>query len=157
MACKEAHSPRTILVPANYEGTVRIVYAEKCGMTPMKENGREIVRIPGNGLVILSTENDVRINNDFFLVDDKGNQTKVDQVADIKDRVSGSPAILAGGTVVTGLSSHKDADGTVTATGIECTDFYLYNKGTTEIKQSPFQPQLDSLTNSEVNACRAGK
>lgn len=86
--------PNTFLIPSDYEGTLRIVFEEKCGLTPKVENGRQILEFKKNGFLILNTKLNYGINNDFYLVDNKGNRTKVIQISSFKDRVNKIPAIV---------------------------------------------------------------
>ena len=154
-ACKNPALERTFLIPSDYQGTLRIVYSEKCGVQPKEEDGREVFEFQKNGLVILTTDNDYRIKNDFYLIDDKGNRTKVNQISAFEDRVNKMPAILAGGEVVS--SSVVNSSNSKSTGGADCMDFYLYNKDTTRIENSKLSQKLDLLTNSVMNACRENK
>ncbi len=93
-ACNNRPLPNTFLIPSDYEGTLRIVFEEKCGLTPKVENGRQILEFKKNGFLILNTKLNYGINNDFYLVDNKGNRTKVIQISSFKDRVNKIPAIV---------------------------------------------------------------
>ena len=79
-------TPKTFLIPADYEGTVRIVYKQKCGVKLHKENGRQIIRFPKSGVLILNEKFDGGINNEYFLVDKNGSKTKVEQIINFQDR-----------------------------------------------------------------------
>ncbi len=156
-ACKNAPTERTFLIPSNYQGTLRIIYGEKCGVQPKEENGREIVEFQKNGLAILNTENDFKIKNEFYLADDKGKRTKVNEISAFEDRITRMPAILAGGeTVSTSVVNYENSKSTLSG-GADCVDYYLYNTNTTKIEEAHLSERLDSLTNSVVNACRENK
>ncbi len=158
VACKNPPLARTFLIPSDYQGTLRIIYAEKCGIQPKEENGREVFEFQKNGLVILTTDNDYRLKNDFYLVDDTGKRTKVNQISVFEDRVNKMPAILAGGEMVSSsVVNSVNSKSTRVSGGADCMDFYLYNKDTTKVEDSKLSQKLDLLTNSVVNACRGNK
>lgn len=54
--CNNRPLPNTFLIPSDYEGTLRIVFEEKCGLTPKVENGRQILEFKKNGFLILNTK-----------------------------------------------------------------------------------------------------
>lgn len=155
VACKNPPLARTFLIPSDYQGTLRIIYAEKCGIKPKEENGREVFEFQKNGLIILTADNDYRIENDFYLIDDKGKRRKVNQISVFEDRINKMPAILAGGEVVSSsVVNSTNSKITQVSGGADCMDFYLYNKDTTKIDDPKLSQKLDLLTNSVVNACR---
>lgn len=179
MSCSSHLVPNTFLIPAGYEGIVRVIFDEKCGTTPKIENGRQILEFQNNGLLILNTKsffnnspntksytqdrngNKIKfvnkgVTDDYYLVDNKGNKTKIIEIAELRNRVVKTPVIVAGNIAVTDLSSTTNSESTVT-TGITYQDFYLYNKDTREIKADAFPPKMDSLTKAVVHACQGGK
>lgn len=159
MGCSNQSLPRTFLIPSDYEGTLRIIYVEKCGIKPKEENGREVFEFQKNGFIILATDIDSRINTDYYLVDNKGNRTKVTEILNFKDRVNNKiPVIVAGGVgVSSSVVNSINSKTTLVAGGATYMDFNLYNKDTTEIRNSVSSEKLDSLTNTLVNACRKNK
>ncbi len=138
--------PKTFLIPADYDGTIRIVYEEKCGVKLHKENGRQIFQFPDNGILILNEKFDGGINHDYYLVDKSGKRTKVIQIIDYNDRTTNPPTIQVGGAGTIGVSS--------TEKGITFSDFYLYNKDTTLVDDFRLSQRFDSITNEMVLACR---
>ena len=142
-------SPKTFLIPADYEGTIRIVYEEKCGITPTKENGRQIFQFPENGILILNKKFDGGINNEYYLVDNNSKRTKISETLDFKDRTKKLPLIQVGGA---GTLGGNDQD-----KGITYSDFYLYNKDTTSTDNYKLSERFDSLTNVVVSTCRTKK
>ena len=141
-------SPKTILIPANYEGTIRIVYEQKCGVKLHKENGRQIVQFPKSGILILNEKFDGGINNEYYLVDNNGKRTKVNQIIDFKDRIKQLPSIQVGGAGTLG-SDIGD---------ITFSDFYLYNRDTTASDDNyKIFLRFDSVTTELVKSCRTKK
>ncbi len=148
----------TFLIPSNYEGTLRIIFDEDCGIKPKVENGRQILKFPKNGVLILNTSADSETGNEYYLIDDKGNKTKVNQILNVKERVIKLPAIVVRGVgVSSSVVNSTNSKVARVAGGATYIDFNLYNKDTTEIVNSIASQHLDSLTNVAVNACRADK
>jgi hypothetical protein len=139
-------TPKTFLIPADLEGTIRIVYEEKCGVKLYKENGRQLLQFPESGILILNEKFDGGINNEYFLVDKNGKRTKVEQSIDYKDKPKKLPFILVGGAGTIG-GDEKDK-------GITFSDFDLYNKDTIQIEDYKQMQRLDSITTEIVRACR---
>lgn len=139
-------TPKTFLIPADFEGTLRIVYEEKCGVKLHKENGRQILQFPESGVLILDEKFDGGINNEYFLIDSNGKRTKVEQSIEYKDKPKKLPFILVGGAGTLG-GDEKDK-------GITFSDFYLYNKDTTQIEDYKQMQRLESMTTEIVKACR---
>jgi len=139
-------TPKTFLIPIDYDGTVRVVYEEKCGVELHVENGRQIFQFPKSGILILNEPFDGRINHEYYLVDKSGRQIKVTQVLDDKDLGKKLPSIQVGGAGTLGVS---DSD-----KGITFSDFYLYNKDTTVRDDYELSQRFDSLTTEIVRACR---
>ena len=137
-------TPKTFLIPADYEGTLRIVYEEKCGTKLKKENSRQLFEFPNNGILILSEDFDGGINHYYYLVDKDGNRKKIEQILDYKDRRL--PSIQVGGAGTLGVSENDK--------GIKFSDFYLYNKDTVIIDDFRAAQKFDSITTEAVNACR---
>jgi len=158
VACNNRPLPNTFLIPSDYEGTLRIVFEEKCGLKPKVENGRQILEFKKNGFLILNTDFNNGITDDYYLMDDKGNKTKVTQISNFKDRVIKMPAIIVCGLgVSSSVVNSTNSKITRVAGGATYMDFNLYNKDTTEIVNSIASQKLDSLTNVAVNDCRTNK
>jgi len=110
------------------------------------ENGRQILRFPENGILILNEKFDGGINNDYYLVDKTGKRTKVEEILNFNDSTKKLPYILVGGAGTIG----SDKEGK----GITFSDFYLYNKDTVLEDNNKLSLRFDSLTTVVVNACR---
>lgn len=68
----------TFLIPADYKGTLRVVFDEKCGIKPKVENGRQILEFQNNGFIILNAKFfNSGMNDEYYLFDNKGNKTKI--------------------------------------------------------------------------------
>jgi hypothetical protein len=139
-------TPKTFLIPADYDGEIRIVYEEECGVKLHKENGRQILQFPENGILILNENFNGGINNDYYLVDKSGRRTRVEQILDFNASTKKLPYILVGSAGTLG------PDGA--SKGITFSDFYLYNKDTTRTDNYKQSQRFDSLTTEIVKACR---
>jgi hypothetical protein len=137
-------TPKTFLIPSDYEGTIRIVYEEKCGATLHKEEGRQILQFPQSGILILNEKFDGGINNKYYLVDKNGKRTEVNQIIDFKERTKKLPSIQVGGA---GTIGSEIGD-------ITFSDFYLYNSDTIEAEDYKQSQRFDSITIETVKACR---
>jgi len=155
---KDGALPNTFLIPADYEGVLRVVYKEKCGITPKVENGRQILKFQNDGLIILNTTVYTGKDNIYYLVDDKGNRTPVTEIPDFKDRTNKTPVIVVGPvSVSTQYITSVNSKITTSSGGAAYMDFKLYNKNIKEIRDEEFYQKLDSLTNAVVNACRTSQ
>lgn len=141
--------PKTFLIPANYQGTIRIVYEEKCGTKIQKENRRQLLEFPENGILILSENFDGGIDNEYYLIDKSGRRTRVEEIIDFKNSKKILPFILVGGGGAF-LADNNSKE-------INYSDFYLYNKDTTQTDNFKTSQKFDSLTWKVVNDCRNSK
>jgi len=140
-------TPKTFLIPNEYEGQIRIVYEEKCGVKLLKEKGRQMLRFPETGILILNENFDGGISNNYYLVDKSGRRTKVKEILSVSDSMKKTPYILVGGAGNLGSAGESK--------GITFSDFYLYNKDTILADNNKLSQKFDGTTIKTVNACRA--
>jgi hypothetical protein len=146
-------TPKTILIPKNFEGILRVVYEENCGHNYDKIDGIKTFTFPENGILVLNEDFDRHVNYNYYLVDELGNRTKISQILDYKDRIQKRPCVLVGGsgtighTIEANSTNHKEK-------GIIFSDFYIYNKDTVDRNDFKSQQKFDSLTTAIVNQCR---
>lgn len=81
----------------------------------------------------------------FF--DKSGRRTKVEQILNFNDSTKKLPYILVGGAGTLGSDSKNK--------GITFSDFYLYNKDTTQVDNYKTSQIFDSITTKIVIACRS--
>jgi hypothetical protein len=146
------------LIPNDFQGRFRVVYGEECGAEPAYEDGRRILEIPSNGLLIIKPKfKSGTINNEYYLVDHNGNRQKISILWNYKQRTTQSSGVLMGGS---GAMTGEMSDGsfsTESPLAIRYTDFTVFNgdKTTLDSRQSMFQnKKLDSLTTATVKDCR---
>ena len=114
-----------------------------------KENGRQILQFPENGILILNEKFDGGINNDYFLVNKSGKRTKVEEIIDFKNSTKRLPFIVVGGGGTFIRETNKKS--------ITYSDFYLYNKDTTRRDDYKLSQRFDSLMWKVVEDCRTFK
>ncbi len=136
-------SSHTFLIPANLEGTLRIIYNEDCGIKPKVEDGNEILEFPKNGILILKKDSYGDTRNKYYLVDNNGNKTRVSEILDPNETVKRTPAILAGVVTVSGYTYHNDE---VEIKGITYIDFRLYRNSSNENEKFTSTQNIDSLS-----------
>lgn len=149
-------TPKTILIPNDFDGTLRVVYEEKCGSNYDKIDGVKTLTFPKNGILILNEDFDRHINYNYYLVDKLGKRTKVTQTLAYSDKVQKRPCVLVGGSGTIGQTIEANSIN-YEKKGITFSDFYVFNKDTIDRNDSKSQQKFDSLTTTIVNQCRKQK
>ncbi len=71
-------TPVTLLIPENFKGQVRVVYGEMNGVVPQKENGRMLLAIPENGILIVQPFLESGLDDiEYYAVDSKNQRTRI--------------------------------------------------------------------------------
>lgn len=147
--------PETFLIPASFEGKVRIVYGEECGINPPIENGRRVLQIPNNGLLIIQPEFEAGIiDHEYYFVDNNGNQVIANQHYDNKDKSKG---VRLGGSGSIGGAMQDGSSSSESPLAIHFTDLYVYNDNSEELTDREYtlrERRVDSLTTALVEECR---
>jgi hypothetical protein len=146
-------TPKTILIPKNFEGNLRVVYEENCGSNYDKIEGIKTLTFPENGILVLNEDFDRHVNYNYYLVDELGNRTKISQILDFKDRIQKQPCVLVGGSGTIEQMIEANSTNQIEK-GITFSDFYIYNKDTVYRNDFKSQQKIDSLTTTIVNQCR---
>jgi hypothetical protein len=148
----------TYLIPNTFEGRFRVIYGEKCGTNPRIENGRRVLEIPENGLLIIQPDfKSGTIDNEYYLVDKSNKRIKMNELWDNDQRKTMTPGVLLGGSGAMGGSMPDGSSSTESPTAIHFTDFTVFNNDTTTIDQRTqfkFEQRFDSLTTATVEECR---
>lgn len=128
---------QTYLIPADYEGKFVVVYGENCAGVPRMENEREVMEVPKSGVLIVQSNLDgnVFIDDEFYLVDEKGTRVKANR------GITKFPSVADGGRTGLGPDIHYD-------------HFYLYNKRTTIDENVEPHRKFDELVIDLVSECR---
>lgn len=146
--------PRTYLIPADYNGVLRLVYEQPCGTEPTQEDGHDVLTFPRSGILIVKTDFDKSLDNiQYVLVDAKGNRKAIRGVLDTKYRFSSRPVIIplhSGSRAETSSDSEEDQK----INRIVYTDFYLFNTDTTDYRSTRLDQKVDSLMDVALQGCR---
>jgi hypothetical protein len=66
-------TPETFLIPHNFRGKIVLYYGEPCGINVLKENDRNVYRIPQDGIMILKNPLETGIiDQEYYFVNSKG-------------------------------------------------------------------------------------
>ncbi len=148
----------TFLIPADFEGKIRIIYGEECGINPPNENSRRVLKIPDNGLLIIQPEFEAGIiDHEYYFVDNKGNREKVNPFYEIKDKSKG---VRLGGSGSIGGAMPDGSSSSESPLAIHFTDLYIYDDNSKELSDREYtlrERRIDSLTTALVNGCRESK
>jgi hypothetical protein len=151
----------TYLIPNNFKGNFRIIYGEELGLNPTYENGRRVLQIPDNGILIIKPKFRAgTIDNEYYLVDKNGNRKKMKEVWDYKTIKGNLPCVFLSGS---GSMGGKMPDGSWSSESplaITFTDFIVFNKdtiGRSDSEEYKFQQHFDSLTKALVYKYRQKK
>lgn len=151
----------TILIPDGLVGEFRIVYGEKCGLSPKIENGRRVLEIPQNGVLIIQPEfEEGIIDRQYYILDSDFNRAKINQLVNYEERKTRAPGVLAGSSgSLGGVVPDGGSTGESPLT-IRFTDFTIFNQDTATIAESErnkLYQRFDSKTTELVKACRKTK
>ena len=151
----------TYLIPHNFEGQFRIIYGEKCGVNPTYEDGRRVLQIPDNGILIIQPEFEAgTIDHEYYLVNKDGSRKQVDMIWNYKQRTTKSPTVLLGPSGSMGGAMPDGGYSSESPLAIHYTDFTVFNGDTTtksERENFKFEQHFDSLTNALVDECRRSR
>jgi len=147
---------KAILIPKNFEGTLRVVFEEKCGHHYDKTEGVKTLTFPESGILILDEDFDRHINYHYYLVDKSGKKTEIPQIINFSERVKKRPCVLIGssGTIEQTIEAKATNQ---KGNPITYQDFYVYNKDTMDRRGDKNRQRFDSLTTVLVSECRQQK
>lgn len=146
--------PETFLIPTNFQGTFKVIYGEECGMNPTIENGRRILQIPANGILIVQPEFEGGIiDHEYYFIDDDGKRTKIEQYENYADGTTNIPGVRLGGSGIIGGAMPNEGSSSESPLAIHFTDFQVYQNS---IDKYDFKEErkFDSLTTALVEECR---
>jgi len=145
----------TFLIPENFEGKIRIVYGEACGIAPAHENGRRVLEIPADGLLIIQPDLESGIiDHEYYFVNASGNRERLEEHYDPRDTQRG---VTSGGSGNMTTAAPGSPGGSIS---IYYSDFYVYNGFSPPLADSAynaFETRMDSLTTAMVGDCRKNK
>lgn len=156
--------PKTLLIPQNFEGPLRIVYKEKCGSPYQEIEGETTLVFPENGILILNEDFDRHINYEYYFVDKAGKRTKIFyELTGFSKSTKHLPCIVSSGSGTMGQSqAMEDTSGNskeeyLASEGpkeIKYTEFYVYNNDTINTTD---EDNISALMVKAVEECREKK
>ncbi len=104
-----------IILTHDFSGQVRIVYGQPNGSIPPRENGRMILTIPANGILIVQPFITSGVEDvEYFMMDDKGFPEKINSVKTASEKIINRPAVFFEGAMSSvgkqGVSSDTPAE-----------------------------------------------
>jgi hypothetical protein len=83
------------LIPADFQGTFRVIYGQPCGSRPAYEQGRRVLRVPADGLLLIQPPIETGwIDNEYYLVDKAGHRQKIAALLDYPEKSPAMPSVL---------------------------------------------------------------
>jgi len=152
----------TYLIPEKFNGPFRVSYGENCGLDPKIENGRRILEIPDNGILIIQSpfEEGV-IDHEYYIIDSLKNRIGIScvEIFPNQEMERQLPCILLDGSGGILGSMEDGSFSTDSPLAIRYTDFVIL-KDTSMVNSRNkfnFRKGIDSLTIVIVESCRINK
>lgn len=146
--------PETFLIPTNFEGSFKVIYGEECGLNPPIENGRIILQIPANGILIVQPEFEGGIiDHEYYFIDNDGKRTNIEQYENYSDGTKNIPGVRLGGSGSIGGAMPNGGSSSESPLAIHFTDFQVY-QDTIDRYDFKEERKFDSLTTALVEECR---
>ena len=122
------------------------------------ENGRRVMKIPDSRILIVQPKFQAGvIDNVYYLVDDKGKRTRINERFDCDQKLRKSPEILMSGSGSIAGDLTDGSFSTESPLAIHFEDFILYNIDTDSLderQRTLMERKFDSATKTLVNSCR---
>ncbi len=89
-------SPLLILIPEDLKGEINIVIQQEMGIEPKIENGKQILEVPEDGILLLKSDIEASYyaSIDYYLVNKKGGRTRINTIVAPQDKEKGIPSLL---------------------------------------------------------------
>jgi hypothetical protein len=94
-------TPVTILIPETYTDEFRIVEGETNGVMPEEENGRLILKVPANGILLIQPHLNLKTESgdiEYYFVDSQNHRTRISGMKALNVNVK-FPAVLFKGVM----------------------------------------------------------
>ena len=143
----------TFLIPSTLQGKFRVVYGENCGVTPIVQNGRQILEIPSDGILLVkpNLEKGWR-DQEFYFVTPQGLRKLI--YANNKKADKGKPNIFVRGPASATYNFDKEGRKSEQLT-FNYVDFEISPRDTIYYEHNPENNRFDSMTQLKVIACRS--
>ena len=146
--------PETYLIPENYSGKIKVVYGEDCGIEPSIENGRRILEIPENGILIIKPEFEGGIiNHEYYFVNKNNERTKIERYENHSDGTKSFPGVRLAGSGAIGGVMPDGSSSTESPLAMRYSELEVY-QDTLNSYNFKEQQKFDTLMKDLVNECR---
>jgi hypothetical protein len=152
------HDKEIFLIPQNFKGKFRIVYETKCGMKPPVEDGKRVLTIPDDGLLVIRSRFKTGIvDHEYYFIDGDGKRVRANELQSYSQKDTLAPGVLLQGA---GVIPGALPDGTTSpesVLAIHYSDFMIIEKDSVaskNISEIGNDLRLDSLTKAVVQPCR---
>lgn len=146
--------PETYLIPENYSGKIKVVYGEDCGINPSIENGRRILEIPNNGILIIQPEFEGGIiDHEYYFINENKERTRIERYENYSDGTKHIPGIRLGGSGAVGGIMPDGSFSTESTLAMRYSEFEVY-KDTLDNYDFKEEQKFESLMKDLVNECR---
>gem|GEM_PF-801820 len=146
------------LIPADFRGTFRVIYGQPCGSSPSYEQGRRVLRVPADGLLLIQPPIETGwIDNEYYLVDKAGRRQKIAELQYYPEKKPAMPSVLLRSTGTFGGAMPNGSTSFESPLALHYADFQVFNRDTaSSLAESTFRQEqaFDSLMWAKVAACR---
>jgi hypothetical protein len=145
------------LFPKGMTGDFRVVYGEKCGVMPDIENGKKVMKLPADGILIVqSAYKGSWGENEYFSVDQNGMREKMEVGSGLYERNQKSPAVIQEepGHYDGIMPDGSYSDESLYSINYQCFTVYKDSIEMNGKQNSHIENILDSLTRVAVWDCR---
>lgn len=146
------------LIPIGFKGRFRVIYGQECGISPLYEQGRRVLQIPDDGILIIKpTFKAGLIDNQYYLVNKSGRRQRARELLGYREAKTKTPGILLSRTGSLGGPMPDGSSSSESPLAIHYSDFEVFTKDTAVISDQVASRQeqtFDSLMTAKVDACR---
>jgi hypothetical protein len=149
----------TYLIPVDFAGEFRVVYGEPCGLNPPLENGRRLLQVPPDGLLILQYPSKSGfVDNEYYWVDEHGARSKAEELRVPLESHTARAGVRLMSTGSMSGEIQVGAPATSASQDIEFSNYTVFSRNqraTDEKMVIKREQQLDSLVVARVKECRS--
>jgi hypothetical protein len=144
-------TPETFLIPSTFKGKFRVIYGEECGLKTTVENGRQVLSIPPDGILILKNKIEEGWRDQAFYFVTPDGSKELAYLNDKKINKSVPNIIVIGPAVATynfETSNHQKLT-------YSYVDFEVIKENSIIDEPSPERNAMDSLSRAKLMECKS--
>ncbi|MDQ3109329.1 MAG: hypothetical protein M3R17_05500 [Bacteroidota bacterium] len=143
-----------VIVNQGFSGQVRVVYGEEKGTLPETKDGRMMLNIPANGILIIRPFLKSGLTDiEYYRNDDKGVPLKINAVKPGEEKTAARPAGFFEGT----KSSESNGQHKTASLDYIYDAFFILGNDSAKVLTSVEEKTKNPLTDSLVKVCRGTK